>query len=240
MLEYFGFMEQRVSIRRAWRTLSIGCVAIALTACASKPLDVPYNPSDFGAPDPVQVAQVPDVIAPGDKIHVTVFDVDSLSGDYRVEENGQIDYPLIGIVQAEGHTASELAKILAAKLGERNLRNPNVQVAVVERAPQTITIEGAVKQPAVVPIRGKSTLLQAIALGGGTSDDAIASQIVVFRQVNGKRMAAAFDLRAIRRNEAPDPEIYPNDVVVVPGSRNKKLVDRIFQAIPIIGIFRPF
>lgn len=232
-------MDQTVSIRPARRTLLISCVLVALSACASKPLDVPYNPTGFGAPDPVPVARAPDVIAPGDKIHVTVFDVDSLSGDYRVEENGQIDYPLIGIVQAEGHTASDLAKILATRLGERNLRNPNVQVALLERAPQTITVEGAVKQPAVVPIRGKSTLLQAIALGGGTTDDAIASQIIVFRQVNGKRMAAAFDLRAIRRDEAPDPEIYPNDIVVVAGSHNKKLVDRIFQALPIIGIFRP-
>ena len=222
------------------RLLGIALTAAALAGCATKPLNVAYNPADFGAPDPVVIAPLPDVITPGDKIKVTVFQVDSLSGNYLVEQNGQIDFPLIGIIQAQGRTPSEFAKILADRLGERNLRNPNVQVAVVERAQQTITLEGAVRQPAVVPIRGKSTLLQAIALGGGTSEDAIASQVVVFRQVNGSRMAAAFNLVAIRRAEAPDPVIYPNDVIVVAGSHNKNLIDRVLQVLPIIGIFRPF
>lgn len=53
-----------------------------------------------------------------------------------------MDYPLIDIVQAQGHTPSEFAQVLAERLGERNLRNPNVQVAVTERTLQTITIEG--------------------------------------------------------------------------------------------------
>jgi polysaccharide export outer membrane protein len=233
-------MEQRTSISYASRVIFVSCIVAATVACASKPLRVPYNPTDFGAPDAVQVAKMPDVISAGDKIHVTVFGVDSLSGDYRVEENGQIDYPLIGVVQAQGHTPSELAKILAAKLGERNLRNPNVQVAVLEAAEQTIAVEGAVRQPAVVPIRNQITLLRAIALGGGTSEDANPSQVVVFRKVNNTRMAAAFDLRKIMRAEAPDPPIYANDVVVVAGSHNKRLVDSLLRAIPILGIFRPF
>jgi polysaccharide export outer membrane protein len=185
------------------------------------------------------VVQVPDEIAPGDKLRVTVFQVESLSGEYRVEENGQIDFPLIGIVQAQGQTPSQFAKLLAARLGERNLRNPNVQVAVAERAQQTITIEGAVNQPAVVPIRGQTTLLKAIALARGTTAEANASQVVVFRQVRGQRMAAAFDLRAIRRAEATDPVIYPNDVVVVSDNGNRKLLDTILRAVPVLGIFRP-
>lgn len=216
------------------------CAGAALAGCASKPLNVAYNPANFGPPDPVQVAQVPDILGPGDKIKVTVFDVPALSGDFQVEENGQVDYPLIGIVQAQGQTPSNLAKLLEQRLGERALKHPNVQVSVVERAQQTITIEGAVKQAAVVPVRGQTTLLSAVAMGGGTTDDANPRQVVVFRQVNGQKMAAAFDLAAIRRAEAPDPVIYPNDVVVVAGSQNRRVIDKVLQAVPILGIFRPF
>lgn len=214
--------------------------ALVLSGCASEPLNVAYNPADFGPPDPVQIAKVPDVITPGDKIRVTVFQVESLSGEFQVEENGQIDYPLIGIVQAQGHTPSEFAKILAARLQENSLRKPNVQVAVTERAQQTIAIEGAVNQPAVIPIRGQTTLLQAIAMARGTSEDANPSQVVVFRRVGGQRMAAAFDLSAIRRAEASDPVIYPNDVVVVAGSKKNKLLEGLFKSLPVVGIFRPF
>lgn len=215
--------------------------AVIVSGCASNPpLNVAYNPEGFGPPDPVPIAKVPDVISPGDKLKVTVFQVDSLSGEFRVEENGQVDFPLIGIIQAQGHTPSEFAKVLADRLGERNLRNPNVQVAVTERAQQTITIEGAVQRPAVVPISGQATLLQAIALGGGTTKEAIPSQVVVFRTVKGQRMAAAFDLTAIRRAEAPDPVIYANDVVVVAGTKSNELLENVLRAIPILGIFRPF
>ncbi len=214
-------------------------VALAVSGCASKPLNVAYDPAGFGIPDPVKVVAIADKIAPGDKLRVSVFQVESLSGEYRVEENGQIDFPLIGVVQAQGRTSSEFAKILADRLGERNLRNPNVKVSVVERALQTITIEGAVNRPAVVPIRGQTTLLQAIALAGGTKEEAKVSQIVVFRQTSGTRMAAAFDLRAIRRAEAKDPTIYPDDVVVVGGSGGNKLLETILRAVPVLGMFTP-
>lgn len=233
-------MKKPFQAARQHPLLSSLFAALIVSGCASKPLNVAYNPADFGPPDPVKIAKVPDVISPGDKIRVTVFQVDSLSGEFQVEQNGQIDFPLIGIVQAQGHTPSEFAKILASRLGERNLRNPNVQVAVTERAQQTITVEGAVRQAAVVPIPGQATLLQAIALAGGTTEDANPSQVVVFRTIRGQRMAAAFDLRAIRRAEAADPVIYPNDIVVVAGSQNKRLVDTILRTIPILGIFRPF
>jgi polysaccharide export outer membrane protein len=57
--------------------------------------------------------------------------------------------------------------------------------------------------------------------------------------VGGKRQAAAFDLTAIRRGEATDPQVYPGDIVVVDGSRVKAVEKQIFQSIPILGIFRP-
>lgn len=216
------------------------CAAILVGGCASKPLNVAYNPSNFGAPDAAPVLQSSDEIAPGDKLKITVFQVDALTGDYQVEENGQIEFPLIGSIEAQGHTPSEFAKLLAARLAERSIRDPNVQVSVDTRAPRTISIEGAVKQAAVVPVQGKITLLEAIALGGGTSEDANARQVVVFRTIHGQRMAAAFDLKAIGRAEAPDPVIYPNDIVVVAGSRNGKILDTVLRSLTVFGMFRPF
>jgi polysaccharide export outer membrane protein len=229
-----------VGCRAAFGRVVLTSAALLLAGCASKPLNVPYNPANFGAPDAAPVVPVAAEIAPGDKLKITVFQVDALSGEFQVETNGEIDFPQVGVVQAQGHTPTEFAQLLAAKLAERTLKNPNVQVAVTERAPRTITIEGAVKQAAVVPVPGKTTLLQAIALGGGTSEDAKVSQVVVFRTIKGERMAAAYDLRAISRAEAPDPVIYPNDIVVVAGSHNKKVVDTVLRSLSVLGMFRPF
>jgi polysaccharide export outer membrane protein len=64
--------------------------------------------------------------------------------------------------------------------------------------------------------------------------------VAVFRTVSGKRQAAAFDLTAIRRGQAPDPQIYPGDIVVVDGSAIKATQKSILNSLPIFSIFRPF
>jgi len=47
-------------------------------------------------------------------------------------------------------------------------------------------------------------------------------------------------LTSIRRGEAPDPQIYPGDIIVVDGSSLKATQRQIFQSIPLLSIFTPF
>ena len=82
--------------------------------------------------------------------------------------------------------------------------------------------------------------MQAVALAGGTSEDANAHRVAIFRTISGKRQAAAFDLVAIRRGQAEDPQIYPGDVVVVDGSSIKEGFKKVLQSLPVFSIFRPF
>jgi polysaccharide export outer membrane protein len=203
---------------------------------------VPYDVKDFRAPDVETVA--PPIsqqrIGPMDKIRVTVFQVADLSGEFTVDAAGNIDYPLLGTVAAQGLTPPELSDKLKEQLGRRYLRNPSVQTAFLEQRQQTITLDGSVRQPGVVPIQGETTLLRAVALGRGTSEDANASRVVVFRTIQGKRMAAAFDLTAIRRGEAEDPIIYGNDIVVVDGSRSRAALRDVLSALPLLGVFTLF
>jgi polysaccharide export outer membrane protein len=203
---------------------------------------VPYDVQDFRAPDVETVA--PPVsqqrIGPMDKIRVTVFQVADLSGEFTVDASGNIDYPLLGNVPAQGLTPPELSEQIATQLGRRYLRNPSVQTAFVEQQQQTITLDGSVRQPGVVPIQGQTTLMRAVALGRGTAEDANPRRVVVFRTIQGKRMAAAFDLTSIRRGEAEDPVIYGNDIVVVDGSRSRQTFRDVLSALPILGVFTLF
>jgi polysaccharide export outer membrane protein len=83
------------------------------------------------------------------------------------------------------------------------------------------------------------TLMQAVALAKGTTQDANPRRIAVFRTINGKRQAAAFDLTSIRRGQAPDPAVFPGDIIVVDGSSVKATEKRILQSIPLLAIFGP-
>lgn len=231
---------------RARRGAALASVALAVLAsgCAGggRGGPIPYEPQNFRAPDIETVAppMSQQKIGPLDKIRVTVFQVPDLSGEFTVDAAGQVDYPLLGTIAAQGLTPPELSGQIAKRLSQRYLRNPNVQVAFLEQQQQTITLDGSVRQPGVVAIRGETTLLRAIALGRGTAEDANPNRVVVFRTIEGKRMAAAFDLAAIRRGQANDPAIYGNDIIVVDGTRARAIWRDVLSALPLLGVFTLF
>ena len=176
-----------------------------------------------------------------DLLEISVFGVQDLNKEVRVNSNGQISLPLIGGVMAGGRTIPELEKDLASKYASGFLQNPQVSVFVKEYASQRITLEGAIVKPGIYPITGKTTLLQAIALSGGV-DDKIADLggIVLMRQVNGKRMAAVYDLRAVRHGTMNDPQVYGDDIIVVETSGSKSAYRRFIESMPVLGLYRWF
>jgi polysaccharide export outer membrane protein len=203
---------------------------------------VAYQPKNFGAPDieTIAVSPVDARVAPLDKLQVNVFQVADLSGEYQVDSAGQISFPLIGSVTAAGRTTADLSQVLAARLGAKYLQSPKVQVSIKESADQTVTVDGSVRQPGVFPIKGATTLMKAVALARGASEDANPKNVIVFRTIKGERMAGAFDLAAIRKAEAQDPIIYGNDIIIVDGSRARSLFRDVMSSIPLLGILRPF
>ena len=173
-----------------------------------------------------------------DLLNISVFGVEELNKDVRVNSNGQVSLPLVGTVMAGGRTIPELESDLARKYAAGYLQNPQVTVFVKEFTSQRITLEGAVAKPGIYPLTGRTTLLQAIALGGGVDDrTADLGGIVLMRQVGGKRQAAVFDLRQVRRGVTEDPQVYGDDIIVVEQSGSKTALRRFIEAVPAFGIF---
>ena len=212
-----------------------------LTGCASRGGPVPYDVAGFNAPDTVK----PDLsgngtIAALDVVTVTVYQLPELSRDYEVDPQGNIAMPLVGVVKADGLNSTELARDITTRLAARYVRSPQVAVSIKQTSVQTVTIEGAVNRPGMFPVAGKISLLRAVALAGGPSDAANIKRVVVFRQIDGKRAAAAFDLSVIRSGLAPDAEIFGNDIVVIDGSSLNSAYREILAAVPLLYVFRAF
>ena len=181
------------------------------------------------------------VIGPTDVLKITVFQVADLSFDeLRVGSFGNIQMPLIGTVRAAGLTPGELSELLQAQLGERYLQNPQVSITVVESASQKVTVDGDVTKPGVYVMQGRTTLVQAIAMAEGPTRTADLTSVAIFRNANGQRTVAVFDLRAIRNGEMQDPVILGDDVVVVDRSRLNAAMREILSAVPALAIFRPY
>lgn len=178
-------------------------------------------------------------IGPMDQISVSVFGAPELDRAGAIDAAGNFAMPLVGTVAAAGYTPAELAKTIEDKLRGRYLRNPQVAVNVNEAKAKLVTIDGEVREPGVYPIIGRMTLQQAIATAKGASETANIKNVVVFRTVQGQRMAAMFNLRDIRNGRYDDPQIFGNDIVVVGENATRRFLRDFSGAFPLLGRFVP-
>jgi polysaccharide export outer membrane protein len=145
----------------------------------------------------------------------------------------------VGELEAANLTTAQLDQKLTEKLGQKYFEHPDVSVAIKASTAHVVTVDGAVTQAGQFQVMGPMTLIQAVSLAHGTTQDANPRRVAVFRTIGGQRQAAAFDLTSIRRGQAPDPQIYPGDIVVVDGSRIKEVQRQLLQTVPLLGLFRP-
>ncbi|MCO5065766.1 MAG: polysaccharide export protein [Rhizobiaceae bacterium] len=146
----------------------------------------------------------PYVLGAGDRVRVTVFEQASLTNSYAVDQSGYISFPLVGAVPARGQTTKQVEKVLAEKLRNGYLRDPDVSVEVDQYRPIFVMGEvGAAGQYAYVP---GLTVQKAIATAGGFSSRASQADVDVTRDINGKVMTG--------RVPISDP-LLPGDTIYV-------------------------
>jgi polysaccharide biosynthesis/export protein len=176
-------------------------------------------------------------ITPLDHLTVTVFREPDLSvEDVTVDESGRVILPLVGPVAAAGKSTEVFSSEVAGKL-QRYLKSPQVAVSVKQAASRRVTVTGSVMEPGVYPIEGRLTLLQAVALARGPSQVASLDQTLIFRVRNGQRTAAKFNLSAIAKGKAEDPEVISGDTVAIGSSGFKTAWRDIVLSLRSFNIF---
>jgi len=227
-------------LKQICRLLGVFCLVVLAGACQSSRSgsDDAQMARNLSVPDTTLPIQNLDVrISPMDLLEISVFGAPDLDNSYQVDFEGKLKLPLIGLVSASGYTPSELAAILETKFGESYLQDADVTVRITETQERFLTVDGSVQKPGMYPVDGQLTLIQAIALSGGPSDNADPRKVVVFRQIEGKRNAAAFDLRKIRSGKAEDPLVYANDIIVMDGSEARRTYGEFLRSVPLLALF---
>ena len=220
---------------RTHQFLGILCACALLGGCATIE-DAPRDAAAYAVIPAAPAVGIDFRIAPDDVLRVQIYHEPGLSlEDAEVTAAGMVRMPLIGDVPVAGLSASEASDVIAGRLGERYLVSPQVTVFVKKAVSRRITVDGEVREPGLYPIEGRIGLLQALALAKGPRRLASLKQIIVVRQTEGQRKAASFDLNAIRRGEASDPEILPGDTIIVGLSRAKAILGGTLLALPALG-----
>ncbi len=154
-------------------------------------------------------------IAPSDIIIVDVFGEKDLSGEHRVQQSGTIKYPLLGSVDVAGKTPSQVAAVLAERLGADYLIDPQVNVMVKEYRLRTVSVIGKVNREGAIdlPAEQKIDVLEGIARAGGFSATANKNRIDLSRA--GKTTTYKFD--DLKKVKEAEKRIWlePGDVIYV-------------------------
>lgn len=216
-----------------------GCVSsppvvVDTGAPQSSPLAATARSTFSGEPGAVPVR-------PRDRLSVQVLREPDLSlNEVRIGEDGYFEMPQIGRVRAGGRSTAEISEDIRQRLAAGYLVNPRVAVNVIDFASHIVTVEGAVAQPGIYQFQPNTTLIGAVALARGPSRVARLSQVAVFRQDNGVRSVAVFDLREVRAGRMIDPVIHPGDRVLIGhGGMQQAWLD-ILAAAPLLAVFTTY
>ena len=155
-------------------------------------------------PAPPAYADSGYLLGPGDKIRVTVFGHEDLSGEFEVDAAGNVALPLIQSVPAQGLTPPALEKEIASRLEPDYLRDPKVSVEVLTYRP--FYIYGEVMKPGSYPYVNGMTIHNAIALAGGFSYRARTSSVRLRRTKDGTQTESDVPL---------ETSVQPGDVIEV-------------------------
>ena len=242
-----GHITRPPTMRANLRAVSLVAIALALSACSSGPslstghsravVTTPNLPTPDAANSSISLERDYH-IGPLDQLDVTVFQVEDLTRSVQVDAVGRISLPLIGPVDAAGKTPIQLQAELADKLSHF-IRSPQVNVYVKQAQSQKFTVDGSVTTPGIYPLSGRMTLMEAIATAHGLDRFARTNEVVVFRTVNGQKMAGVFDLGGIRSGRYADPEIYGNDLIEVNESLARRTLFDLISITPLVSMFSP-
>ena len=168
------------------------------------------------------------ILGPSDLLQIDVFQVDELSGTERINAAGYIKMPLIGLVKVAGLSREQSEDLITELYAEGYLQDPQVNIDIMEYVSHQITVLGHVTNPGVYPLKGKTTLLQALAMAGDAGALANEEEVVVFRSDEyGVVVGYVVNLEDVLAGTAIDPEIIGNDKVVVPVSGSKSFIKGI-------------
>jgi polysaccharide export outer membrane protein len=207
------------------QALDVPAPALKLSPALSPATPVATHLAAAPVAAPVRLTMNDYRIGTEDLLEIQVFGVDQLSRTVRVNAMGAVSLPLIGTLEIAGLTPQEAEALIARKLGDSYLQNPQVSLFIKEYTNQRVTIEGAVNKPGIYPLRGQTTLLRTLAIAGGQGSLSDMSEVMLFRvDAGGNRVAQRFDVERIRRGEIEDPAVVNDDVIVVNRSQVRTLL----------------
>lgn len=156
-------------------------------------------------------------VGEGDVLYISVWQNDDMNQELIVRPDGKISFPLVGDVPAAGRTITAIDEDLTRRLKEF-IKFPEVSISIRKLGGAKVIVLGQVGRSGVYAVSGNKTVLEAIALAGGFSPDAVGNSVILVRGGLKKPQAMRLNLKkALRGLDLSDNvPLQPEDIVFVP------------------------
>jgi len=198
------------------RTLAAAAV-VALVALSAAGLRA-QNPTSGQSPAPSAAQPAPSAdslsplaVRPGDVVRIVVWGHQELSGEFPIDENYDLLYPLIGEINVRNLSVAQLRERLNTELGQL-FQRPFLTVTPLFR----VAVLGEVLKPGLYPVDPTLTVVDLLALAGGPTRDANTKKMQLLR--GGESIHVSLEPGAIARSTLRELGVRSGDQLVVPRS----------------------
>jgi polysaccharide export outer membrane protein len=196
------------------RTVLAVALAAALAASptagarAQNPAPAPNPPPSAAQPAPADSLS-PLAVRPGDVVRITVWGHQELSGEFPIDENYDLLYPLIGPINVRSLTVTQLRERINTDLSQL-FQRPFIAVTPLFR----VAVLGEVLKPGLYSVDPTLTVFDVLALAGGTTRDAKQNRVQLLR--GGESIRVSLEPAALARSTLRELGARSGDQVVVP------------------------
>jgi len=206
----------------AWQTRQCftGMVLVALalvTLWGCVPAASQLTDAQAAAARAAKPAQDTYLLGPEDALEISVWKEPDLTKQLVVRPDGKLTYPLIGEVQASGHTVKQLQEEISKRLA-KYVTDAHVTVILLKAQNYKIYVTGKVNKPGEFVVGKPVNVMQAISMAGGLTPFASPGSITVLRTVGNREEVFPFSYKDVAQGLMVEENrtLMPGDVVVVP------------------------
>lgn len=140
---------------------------------------------------------------------------------YTIDKEGEINFPTLGKIKAEGMTVDELKTDLEQRL-KKYLVEP---IVIIKQNNLKLTFLGEFGARGQIGYSNeKLNILQAVAIGGGTNENADLKNIRLIRNVNGIDQTITLDLTDYNISNSPYYYVQNNDILYALPNRDAQIL----------------
>jgi len=164
-------------------------------------------------------------LQPRDVVEISFTVAPEFNQSLTVQPDGYVALKDAGLVDAQGLNIAEFAEAVK-KAYAGYLHDPQVAVALKEFEKPYFIVGGDVGKPGKYELRSDTTLVEAVQIAGGLTQQAKHSQVVLFRRVDGELMEARLVnlKKLLKQNDLKeDAHLRPGDLVYVPQNSISKI-----------------